>query len=60
MELYNQYQDMMKPNEVAAVLRVSVRTLEAWRSKKKGPKYRHIMGGVRYMRDDIQMYIEQS
>ncbi len=45
--------------EVAEILRVSVRTLQIWRTTGKAPKYyRHGFKGVRYRYADVEAWKE--
>lgn len=43
--------------ECAQILCCSVKTLEAWRTKKIGPAYHRIGGRVMFDRDDIVAFI---
>lgn len=52
--------DLLLPRDVANMLRVSERTLTAWRSKGKGPKHFKIGGRVRYHRSDVEEWIRES
>lgn len=53
--------DLLKPSEVAAILRVSVSTLEQWRGVRKGPPWQKLGTGirapVRYRRGDIREFL---
>ena len=44
----------------AQVLEVSVRTLEGWRVRGYGPKYRKIGRLVRYTYEDIEEFIDST
>lgn len=46
--------------ECAAILKVSPKTLETWRSRGKGPKYYKVGGRVLYKKSDIEAFIEGS
>lgn len=51
---------MLKPEEVAEILNVSVRTLETWRYKGIGPKYLKISQRcIRYRHCDIRSWQEK-
>lgn len=47
----------MTPPEVAALLRVRVSTLRAWRSRGKGPSYVKIGGRILYRRAVVEEYV---
>ena len=52
---------LLVPDEVAAFLRVSRRTLETWRYQGDGPNYIKVGGLVRYRASDISAWlVEQS
>lgn len=49
----------LTPDELAERWKISVRTIENWRSNNKGPKYVQIggpNGKVRYLLKDIEEY----
>lgn len=50
---------LMTPAEVAAVLRVSEKTLKNWRSLRYGPPFIKIGGSVRYRRQSIERWLNQ-
>jgi len=50
-------QGLLKSGEVAETLGLSVRTLEAYRSKGGGPPYIKIRGAVRYDADDLSKWL---
>jgi hypothetical protein len=54
--------DLLKPVEAAAILRVSVSTLEQWRGARKGPTHTKLGDGirspVRYRRGDLQAFLK--
>lgn len=52
--------DLLTSREVAAMLRVSLRTIEDWRRKKRGPRWVAVGPLVRYSRADVAEYIEQN
>lgn len=49
--------NLMTPDDVAAMLSVSVSTLANWRSASTGPKWRKPGGRVRYWREDVVAWI---
>ncbi|WP_414631198.1 helix-turn-helix domain-containing protein [Alcanivorax jadensis] len=48
----------MDTRQAAAYLSVSVRCVEQWRFKKRGPRYVKIEGSVRYRRSDLDDFME--
>lgn len=44
----------------AALLAISVRTLQAWRSKGTGPAYVRVGRVIRYRRGDLLKWIEKN
>lgn len=46
--------------EVAEVLKVSTYTLALWRTQGKGPRYRKFGQAVRYHRDDLVEWVNDS
>lgn len=57
------YSELMTPEEVAALLKLDKRTLEAWRYLKKGPPYARIGPGKRsnvvYFRKDVFAWLQR-
>ncbi len=51
------YGQLMTEAEVAETLRISVRTLQAWRVSGNGPRYAKIGRSVRYRRSDIDNWV---
>lgn len=54
---------LFTPEQVAKLLSVSIRTLEDWRYKKKGPKYIRLMGkqsGIRYPEDLLDDFLAEE
>jgi len=50
--------DLMNEDELAALLRVSATTLQAWRHQRRGPPYVKLSWKtVRYRRADIEAYL---
>lgn len=52
-----QMPEFLTPDEVAAMLRVDVRTLANWRSAGTGPRFTKVGRLVRYARSDISDYL---
>ncbi|EKE73775.1 helix-turn-helix transcriptional regulator [Oceanibaculum indicum] len=49
----------LKTDQVAAILGVSVRTLENWRSTGGGPRFMRVgKRAVRYRPEDVQAFVE--
>ncbi len=51
-------ESLMDTRQAAAYLSVSVRCVEQWRFKKRGPRYVKIEGSVRYRRSDLDDFME--
>lgn len=51
---------LLTPQQVAEILQVNVRTLEAWRARSAGPKWARLGTGsrapVRYKREDVDAF----
>ena len=59
-------EDLLTPDEVAAILRVPVVTLNSWRKRRRadgtapGPEFLRVEGGrVRYQRSQVRAYIAE-
>nr|WP_286949091.1 helix-turn-helix domain-containing protein [Pseudomonas sp. UBA6718] len=53
--------DLMTPEQVAAALLLSIRTLAAWRSSGRNPlAYLKVGGRVRYRRSDVDAWLESQ
>jgi excisionase family DNA binding protein len=48
---------LLTEDEAAESLRISVRTLQAWRLKAAGPPFVRVGRAIRYRRGDIQAWI---
>ncbi len=48
---------LLKPEEVAEILKVEMTTLNSWRSNGKGPRYTKKCG-IRYSLADINEFLE--
>ena len=51
---------LINSQELADHLRVKEQTLRSWRVKGKGPKFFKIQGLVRYMKTDVQEWLEAN
>jgi excisionase family DNA binding protein len=49
--------DWLTPKEAAAYLRLSFYTLEQWRMRRKGPRYRKVGRSIRYHRADLEAWM---
>lgn len=50
--------ELLTPREVAEKLKVSVQCLNQWRSARKGPPFKKVVGKVRYKSDELQHWID--
>jgi len=50
-------EEVLNEKETAALLRVSVKTLQTWRYKGNGPKFLKFGRAVRYRRGDLQDFV---
>jgi excisionase family DNA binding protein len=50
--------ELLKEKEASAVLNVSQKTLQAWRYRGGGPKFVKVGRAVRYMRDELNAFIQ--
>lgn len=50
--------ELLDPDELAALLGVRPSTVRSWRSRGMGPRYVRIGGGYRYRRIDIDAYLD--
>jgi len=61
MNNFNDNPKLMNEKEVAELLNIKVRTLQAWRCQNRGLKYIKLGGGaVRYKPEDIQAFIDSG
>jgi len=51
---------LLTESEAADVLRVSVRTVQAWRLRVTGPAYVQVGRAIRYRRRDLIVWIEAN
>jgi len=52
--------EFLTQDDVAALLKVSPRTLEHWRLRKKGPQYAKLGKHVRYRRSAVLAWFESD
>jgi hypothetical protein len=50
-------EDVLDEKETAALLRISVKALQAWRCRGSGPKFLKFGRSVRYRRGDLQDFV---
>jgi hypothetical protein len=53
-------EDVLNEKEAAALLRISVKGLQGWRSRGGGPKFLKLGRCVRYRRGDLQDFVLQA
>ena len=53
-------QELLTEREAAALLRLKVKTLQAWRLQKRGPRYAKFGSRVFYPRAEIERFVEES
>lgn len=51
--------ELLTPEETAALLKVTVRTLRYWREQGTGPQYVRVGRRVRYRRRDLDAWLRQ-
>jgi hypothetical protein len=50
-------QDLYNEEQTSRFLKVSIKTLQAWRQRKIGPRYFKLGSRVRYSVDDLTKYL---
>lgn len=58
--MLNIQNDTLDTAATARQIGVSASTLNSWRSRKKGPKYIRIAGRIRYLKTDVQEWLEKE
>lgn len=53
-------QDLMLPNEAAALLRTPASTLQWWRTMGRGPKFLKVGRRVLYRRRDLEDFLQRG
>jgi hypothetical protein len=53
-------QELLTETEAAALLRLKVKTLQAWRQLKRGPRFTKLGSRVFYARGDLERFIQQN
>jgi DNA-binding transcriptional MerR regulator len=49
--------NLLNEQQAAEILHISVKTLQAWRQRKVGPRYYRLSNRVRYQFSDLLQYI---
>lgn len=52
--------DLLPTPEAASYLRLSPRTLENWRVRGRGPRYVKLGDQVRYVRGDLDAWVDEN
>ena len=61
MDAIDDNDPLLKPSEAAGFLRVSARTLEAWRYRDEGPTHvKFSQRCVRYRQSDLEAFVRKS
>lgn len=53
-------EDILTPVEAAEMLRIPLRTLDAWRYRRIGPTYSKVGRHVRYRRSEILRFLSDA
>ena len=54
------YAELINEEHASAILNVSTRTLQAWRVRGCGPKFRKLGRSVRYRLEDLQKFVNEN
>jgi hypothetical protein len=60
MDTDNEQDELWNQKRLCRKLDISEKTADAWRSKRIGPAYLKIGGGMRYRAEDVYLYIENQ
>lgn len=52
--------ELLTPEDLARIFRVSVRTVYSWRSRDVGPPGFRVGGAVRYRREDVAAWVRNG
>lgn len=52
-------ENMLNKRELAELLKVSVKTIDNWRSQGKGPKSIRIGRMIRFKQSEVELFIKQ-
>lgn len=55
----NELLNLLDEDQAAALLHVSIKTLQGWRQRKAGPRYFKLSNRVRYSPEDLRTYLTQ-
>ena len=50
---------LLTPKEVSAITKIKTTTLGSWRWSGKRPKYCKVGGGVRYLKSQLERWIQE-
>jgi hypothetical protein len=53
----NELQNLLDEDQAAALLHVSIKTLQGWRWRKTGQRYLRLSNRIRYSVDDLREYL---
>ena len=54
------YAKLINEEQAGAMLKVSTRTLQAWRVRGYGPKFRKMGRAVRYRLEDLETFVDEN
>ena len=54
------YAELINEEHASTILKVSTRTLQAWRVQGRGPKFRKLGRAVRYRMEDVQAFVNEN
>ena len=54
------YAELINEEHASTILKVSTRTLQAWRVQGYGPKFRKLGRAVRYRLEDLETFVNEN
>jgi Helix-turn-helix domain len=51
---------MLSEKQAAEIILARPQTLRAWRHRGRGPNYLKLAGKIRYLRDDLEKFIQEG
>ena len=54
------YAELINEEHASTILKVSTRTLQAWRVRGCGPKFRKLGRAVRYRLEDLETFVNEN
>jgi hypothetical protein len=54
------YAELINEEHASTILKVSTRTLQAWRVRGYGPKFRKLGRAVRYRLEDVHAFVNEN